>query len=112
MSRRKPRDGYRWARFADFYVTLRREWGGSYHIVRIRGRQGVWLGVYRSERAAHRAIDTAVHQRAVEVLVGDMDHPLFDEQTGRYVSEVPAESRRARKAAKRDCPGLEIRAFD
>lgn len=79
MARRKPRAGYRLAKYADFYVTRRWEYGQVWHIVRVKGRMGVWLGTYQTERAANRAIDTAVHQRAVDVPLGDFDHPLFVE---------------------------------
>jgi hypothetical protein len=77
--RRKPRGGYRWAKYSDFYVTYRLEYGRVWHIVRIKGRMGAWLGAYSTERAAHRAIDTAVHQRAVDVPEGAIEHPLFME---------------------------------
>lgn len=85
MSRKKPRIGYRWAKWSDFYVTPRYEFGQTWHIVRVKGRMGVWLGAYRSERAAIVAINTAVHHHAVDVPVGAMDHPLFVEpsQVGR-----------------------------
>jgi hypothetical protein len=79
MARRKPRVGYRWAKFSDFYVTHRYEWNKVWYIVRISGRMGVWLGAYSSKRAAYRAIYTAVHQRSVDVPDGDLDHPLFVE---------------------------------
>lgn len=79
MARRKPRSGYRWARYSDFYTTRRFEYGHTWHIVRIKGRMGVWLGAYGSERAANVAINTAVHQHAVDVPLGDIDHPLFAE---------------------------------
>jgi hypothetical protein len=82
--RRKPREGYRFAKWSDFYVTYRREYGHVWHIVRIKGRMGVWLGAYASERAAHRAIDTAVHQRKTTVPVGEIEHPLFVEAEHRY----------------------------
>ena len=77
--RRKPRAGYRWAKWSDFYVTRRFEYAKTWHIVRVRGRMGVWLGAYRSERAANVAINTAVHQHAVDVPVGDIHQPLFVE---------------------------------
>ena len=79
MSRRQPRAGYRLAKWSDFYITYRWEFGKAWHIVRLKGRMGVWLGAYASERAANRAIDTAVHQRSVDVPVGDIEHPLFKE---------------------------------
>jgi hypothetical protein len=77
--RRKPRQGHRWAKFSDFYITRRWEYGKDWCIVRVRGRMGCWLGTYSTERSAERAIDTAVYQRAIDVPVGDIDHPLFVE---------------------------------
>jgi hypothetical protein len=84
MARRKPRPGHRLAKRADFYVTRRWEYGHVWHIVRVKGRMGVWVGVYASERAAYRAIDTAVHQKSIDVPEGDgADHPLFVEHAWR-----------------------------
>jgi hypothetical protein len=89
MSRKKPRPGHRWAKRADFYVTRRWEYGQCWNIVRVKGRMGVWLGVYSTERGAYRAIDTAVHQRSVDVPDTNIAHTLFTEAALPSGDETP-----------------------